>query len=134
MKKKIFMSICTLFLVCFLFVDMVSADTIQATVPDVIPDEDDTLYAFLDEEFDFSNVHFGNVQGKDHMRKIILIATPNKPDELWFTVYCLDGDLKFPLFSLINTDIEEIYGATEDAKAENQVQTLLMMVVNSKVL
>ena len=114
MKKKILIAICTLFAVCTMFIGMnkVSA-TIPAQAPQNVPQENTTkFYAILDEAFQYGNyVNFDGIMANKDMRKIILTADSTiDPTKLmedanrgkWFTVYCLDGSLKFPSFSFNN--------------------------------
>lgn len=115
MKKKLFLSLFVVFACLFTFIGGVNATTAKA--PSAIPDENDTLYAILDDQFDFSKISFKsateggeNIVGHNYMKKIMLTANPvltgttktEKLGESWFTVYCLDGQLKFPMYSITN--------------------------------
>lgn len=112
--KKILLS----FLTVFIFIGsltIVNATT-TAKAPETFPDENDTVQAVLDEQFDFSKISFtssdgtSTIPGHNYMRKIMITLTPDangatiadKLGESWFTVYCLDGGLKFPLYSYTN--------------------------------
>ena len=121
MKKKILLAFLTLF-VAFVAVINVNAKTAKA--PSAVPDEGDTLYGLLDDSFDFSKITFSNadgtgtIPGKSDMKKIMLTANPvmtgtTEDDVLgdsWFTVYCLDGNLKFPMFNIFDF---ALYDATD---------------------
>lgn len=115
MKKKLLMSLFVVFACILTFLCRVNATTAKA--PSVIPGENDTLYAVLDDQFDFSKISFksateggDNIVGHNYMRKIMLTANPvltgstkiEKLGDSWFTVYCLDGGLKFPMYSVTN--------------------------------
>ena len=133
MKKKILIAICTLFAVCTMFIGMnkVSA-TIPAQAPQDVPQENSTkFYAILDEAFQYGNyINFDGTMANKDMRKIILTADSTiDPTKLtddtnkgkWFSVYCLDGSLKFPSFSFTNAA-----NLSEDAVG---VQYLIMMAL-----
>lgn len=135
MKKKILLTICALFVTCSVMIGMlkpVNVNAVTAKVPDAIPDANDVLYAILDGPFNYGDyIKFDGVAAKQEMKKIILTANPGTEDsplgESWFTVYCLDGSLKFPEFSIVN--------AGEIAENKYGVQTLLMMALfNNKDL
>lgn len=123
--KKTILNLTAMFVLVFsiFLIDHVNADTITAKAPDALPSEDATLSAVLDEPFDFSKITFksdngSTITGHNYMRKIILTQTPNpngattleKLGDNWFTVYCLDGNLKFPMYSFTNFD----FGVSED--------------------
>jgi len=113
MKKKFLMAFLTLFIACIAVIN-VNAKTAKA--PSAVPDDGDTLYALLDSSFDFSKITFSNadgtgtIPGKSDMKKIMLTANPvmtgKTEDEVlgdsWFTVYCLDANMKFPMFNVYN--------------------------------
>lgn len=134
MKKKILVSICTLFAVCTMFVGMNKVNgqmmippTIPAKAPQTTPDENSILYAVLDEEFNFGeHIDFSGVKAKSDMRKIILTTSPGTQadplsnEDAWFTVYCLDGSLKFPQYSIVNGTIPTI-------SSNRAIQAILMM-------
>ena len=133
MKKKILVSICTLFAVCTMFVGMNKVNgqmippTIPAKAPQTTPDENSILYAVLDEEFNFGeHIDFSGVKAKSDMRKIILTTSPGTQadplsnEDAWFTVYCLDGSLKFPQYSIVNGTIPTI-------SSNRSIQAILMM-------
>ena len=137
MKKKIFLTISTLFVTCAALIGVtkpVEVNAVTAKVPNEIPNKNDVLYAILDDSFDYGEIiKFDGVSAKDDMRKIILTTNAGieiplqNNDNNWFTVYCLDGSLKFPEFSIVNTG--------EITKDKYGVQALLMMsLFNNKDL
>ena len=114
--KKMMLYI-SLILGMLVFVSNVSATT-TAKAPETLPGLDDTLYAILDEEFDFSKISFEtseggeNIKGYNFMRKILLTTNPKadgasiqeKLGDNWFAAYCLDAGAKFPIYGLENFD------------------------------
>ena len=102
--KKINLSL--LFVMLFM-ASVICIKAATAKVPSVVPSEGDVLYADTDEEFDFSAISFSSVPdgaritGKKSMKKIMLspgIDVNGKINDEWFTAYCLDGMLKYPLW------------------------------------
>lgn len=101
--KKINLSL--LFVMLFM-ASVICIKAATAKAPSVVPSEGDVLYADTDEEFDFSAISFSSVPdgaritGKKSMKKIMLspgIDVNGKINDEWFTAYCLDGMLKYPL-------------------------------------
>lgn len=113
MKKKFLFTFLTLLIVCIAVIN-VNAKTAKA--PSTVPAEGSTLYSLLDEPFDFSKINFSNadgtgtIPGLPEMKKIMVTANPvmtgATEEEIlgdnWFTVYCLDGNLKFPMFNVFD--------------------------------
>lgn len=112
MKKKLILVLTILFVCCTFMIGYVNAkDTVDARVPETIPDTDDVLQAILDEKFDFSAIKFsgasgGEITGLTEMKKILLTVNPgdeaNIKGESWFSVYCLDSGAKYPQYSFMN--------------------------------
>lgn len=141
MKKRLFLSLATLFVCCCTLIGVVNAEaetgktTVTARVPETVPTENDTLHAILDTKFDFSKISFSTdsgidtIQGKADIRKILITANPNMTGEgdvkgeSWFSVYCLDGSLKYPQYSLNNINPEDGFDALNDTV---KMQVILM--------
>lgn len=138
MKKRLFLSLATLFVCCCALIGVVNAETkttVTARVPETVPTEDDTLHAILDTKFDFSKITFSTdsgvdtIEGKSDIRKILITANPNMTGEgdikgeSWFSVYCLDGSLKYPQYSLTNIDPENGFDSLSDTV---KMQVILM--------
>lgn len=129
MKKKLFISIIALFVFCCMSVSYVNATIARA--PETIPDEGDKVYAILDEDFDFSKIKFqtdgGEVSGKNDIRKILLTTNPdlerfdNILGESWFAAYCLDGNLKYPQYGVLN-----FQGDLGTLSEDMQLQVIIM--------
>lgn len=126
MKKKLFLALTALFICCTFMIGYVNAkDTVDARVPETIPENSDVLQAILDKPFDFSKINFtstdgGEIPGKDDIKKILLTVTPGQESDIkgeaWFAVYCLDSNLKYPQYSFIN------FGDMSSLEEEVQVQ------------
>lgn len=115
MKKKLLSSVFGL-IAFMLFVTNVGAASRAAKIPSAIPDENDPIYAVVDEGFDFSKIKFtsanggSDITGHSIMKKIILTANPvttgttldTAIGESWFTAYCLDGNSKFPEYNTLS--------------------------------
>ena len=168
MKKKILMSFIALFVFSVLAINvnarqnsMVGIDfTEAAKAPENIPSSGAELAATLTNEFDFSRVVFetsngGTMYGASNLKKIVLgdLNIANiQADNLglnafndWFTAYCLDGELKYPEFSiysnpefLLSYSIYNDATADETEKQEAAAEMIQMMVtaafVNNKEL
>lgn len=110
MKKKLLLTLTFLF--AFTAVTNVKALKAQAPKDSAIPEANTVLDAILDEKFDFSKVKFGETAGRAEMRKIFLTTTANpdgttieeKLGSNWFSTYCLDGSLKYPIHSFTNSN------------------------------
>lgn len=130
--KKILLFITSFLLVFVTFTYSVKADnvatkgmipkqepTMLAKAPQTFPNENDTLYAVLDDTFDYSKISFETavageeaITGNTYMRKIMLSMNPNPEgttkEELlnnnYFSAYCLDASLHFPYLGLANLD------------------------------
>lgn len=136
--KKIVYSILILFMFVF-SLTCIKATTI-AQAPEILPETDETVKAILDDEFDFSKISFtssdgtSDIIGHNYMRKIMLSLDPNAQgtsiDEIlgdsWFTVYCLDGSLKFPMYSYTNFNFSD--ELTDDKKLQ---QIIMFELFNS---
>ena len=130
MKKKLILALTVLFVCCTFMIGFVNAkDTVDARVPEAIPDTNDVLQAILDAEFNFSAIKFssesgGEITGSEHMKKILLTVNPgdetNIKGESWFAVYCLDSGLKYPQYSFMN------FGNMSALSETNQVQLYIM--------
>ena len=63
MKKKLFLVLTALFICCTFMIGYVNAkDTVDARVPEAIPENSDVLQAILDKPFDFSKIKFTSIQ------------------------------------------------------------------------
>ena len=115
MKKRLIIGFATLLVMCCALIGHVSAakTSVDAKVPSEVPENNVTLNAILDTSFDFSGISFqgtdgGIITGKNDIRKILITEAPDYEDlnnikgNLWFSVYCLDGSLKYPQYSIIN--------------------------------
>lgn len=95
MNKKVNLFLIGLLVFC---ISLTSINA-KATYPTTNPKDGDTLYATVDEEFDFSKVKFGDAVGSDKLQKIFLgnYDTTN-PFELKnsFSAYCLDASKVYP--------------------------------------
>lgn len=137
--KKNFLKFMIVFL-SFLFIGSVCALTAKA--PSEVPAKNAILYGTVDDTFDFSKISFatrdgGTVTGKSEIRKIMLAAgyadgvdggTPSL-DNNWFTAYCLDGSLKYPLnnFSRLGYNAS----STDKARFELALEIALSNKTNS---
>lgn len=115
MKKKLLYSIFGL-IAFMLFATNIAAASKEAKIPSAIPDNNDPIYAVVDESFDFSKIKFtsasggADIAGHNIMKKIILTANPvttgtnldSAIGDSWFTAYCLDGNSKFPEYNTIS--------------------------------
>ena len=123
MKKKVLLSMFS-FLMLFALMLGVNASlnipaNTTAKAPTVIPAENAELYGSVTQGFDFSKISFtstsgADIQGKSDMQKIILSAnvdfTKTGLEVLgsnWFSAYCLDGNLKYPIFGYLNRNFVE---------------------------
>ena len=124
MKKKFLLSALTVVFM-FAFVAIVNARTtvlnigfdVAGKAPATVPGDNTVVYSTVTEPFDFSRVVFetsggGTMYGDGFMRKILVSSSPNwlfQPggtDEgitalgSYFSAYCLDGELKYPLYGV----------------------------------
>lgn len=133
MKKKLFLVLTALFICCTFMIGYVNAkDTVDARVPEAIPENSDVLQAILDKPFDFSKIKFTStgeteITGKTDIKKILLTVTPGEESDIkgeaWFAVYCLDSSLKYPQFSFVN------FGDMSTLPETQQVQTYIMFAL-----
>lgn len=103
MKKKFLNS---LFVVLSFFLMITMTDALTAKAPGEVPAENESLYATVDSNFDFSKIKFKTTTGDevaamDNMKKIMLstgIVDGSVPElsANWFSAYCLDGSEKYP--------------------------------------
>ena len=116
MKKKITISAMILLVLFGMFIglDFVNAAVYTPKAADVVnvPDENQVLYAYLDGEFDFCKIKFGEISGMNDMRRIVLFVNPQYDGDGnvigyddYFTVYCLDANFKYPQYSITNLGI-----------------------------
>lgn len=140
--KKIVKVLLVLFALvfCFTFVNAADFKPTTAKAPETLPDTNETVQAVLDEPFDYSKISFSSsdgqatITGRSIMRKIMLTLTPNasgntieeKLGDSWFTAYCLDGELKFPLYSYTNFNFSE--SASDDLKLQ---QVMMFALFNN---
>lgn len=116
MKKKFTISVMILLVLfgMFIGINFVNAAVYPPKAPGVVnvPDENQILYAYLDQEFDFSKIKFGEISGMNDMRRIVLFVNPQYDSDGkvidyddYFTVYCLDANFKYPQYSITNLGI-----------------------------
>lgn len=134
MKKRLMFCLATLLIVSCALIShtmTVKAETKPGKVPSVIPVVTDDLRAVLDEEFKISDIHFGE-EGEITMKKILLTTDSTEGNVLgnnWFSAYCLDSQLKYPQFSILNTKPEFTFEAADAAEAETKVRMLVMFAI-----
>ena len=122
MKKKILLSVLTLFVLSVFAVKVNAQESllgvgndVAAKAPTTIPSSGTTMYATLSDSFDFSRVEFAStgstaMYGKSDLKKIFLGGQDLgklQSSELninvlkdYFSAYCLDGNAKYPGFGI----------------------------------
>lgn len=133
MKKKILLSVLSLFIFTMFMVNVNAQDSalgvsyaIEAKTPDSIPNVGSQMFGTVTDKFDFSKVVFntsagGTESGETNLRKIIVgslnaSAAGTAPkqtkdsDKLsaaftkWFTAYCLDGTQGYPSYGIYSNE------------------------------
>lgn len=154
MKKKFLLSAFTLVFM-FAFVTVVNAQTTilgigidtAGKAPTTVPADNSVVYSAVTEPFDFSRVEFeaddgtSTIYGDGFMRKILVTSAPNWTFNAasdpgisalgaYFTAYCLDGELKYPLYGVYTSpNFASAYGSNNTT---NMFKEIVLAALTNK--